>query len=434
MSRKRQRVAELTITDIGGRGHGIARLDGTPVYVPFTTPGDRIRASLKPRRDGGFFGELVDCVAPGPDRASPACPHFAACGGCSLQHITDEAYAALKLRSLQTGLARQGLEVSAFEALVRTPPGGRRRARFAAVGRRGGLVLGFNAAASHTVVDLQECPVITPRLAGLLPPLRRLVSPIVAPGQRLDVEALDLDRAVDLGFIAPVEPDLAAREALARFAEAEDIARIVWRRSDSEEPQPIVQRRPVRAIFGGIAVDLPPGAFLQASAIGEAALVEFVRQRATGRVVELFAGAGTFTLPLAATGRHVAAIEGNAAMAAALSAVARRSELVDRLRVERRDLVRQPLRADELAGADCVLLDPPRAGAAEQIGAIAQSRVGRAVYVSCNPVSFARDARRLSEAGFRLDRILPVDQFLWSPHLELAAVLQRESPRPISRA
>ena len=418
-------VAEVTIAELGGRGDGIARLDGAPVYVPFALPGERLRVRLEPRGDGAFAGVPLERLSAGDARAEPACPHFGACGGCALQHLADPAYAGWKVETLRTALARQGLDEAAFEPLTRTPPGGRRRARLTVVGRRGPPAIGFNERASHRVIDLEACPVLSPRLTALLPPLRALLAPAVQPGQRLDIDALDLDGTVDLGFVAPFDPDLALREALAGFARAQDIARIVWRRSDREPPEPVVQRRPVRACFGGVAVELPPGAFLQASAEGEAALTGFATRHAEGRVLELFAGAGTFTLPLAAQGRLVLAFEGDAALVEALAAAARRGGLAGRVRAERRDLVRRPIAATELAEADCVLLDPPRAGAAEQIAGIAGSGVATVVYVSCNPVSFARDARRLAEAGFRLDRVLPVDQFLWSPHLELAATLRR---------
>lgn len=418
----KRREAEVTITDVGGRGDGIARLDGAAVYVPFTVAGDRVRVALTVRRDGGFDGRVLARLGDGADRSAPACVHFTTCGGCALQHFADDAYAEWKLGILRIALARQGLPEMALEPLVRARPGERRRARFAAVGRAGGVVLGFNAPSSHSVVDLRGCPVVTPRLAALLPPLRRLLSTTLQPGKRLDVEALDLDGTLDVGIVAPFAPALAFLEAVAQFGESCGIARVTWRRADGDEPEPMLQRGPVRARFGGIAVDLPPGAFLQASASGEAALADFVQRSVSGRIVELFAGSGTFTLPLAAAGHNVTAFEGDATMVRALSAAARGA---GRVVVERRDLVRRPLQPAELAGTDCVLLDPPRAGAAEQVAGIVQSSVPRVVYVSCNPVSFARDARRLAEAGFGLRRVLPVDQFLWSPHLELAALLQR---------
>src|SRR5690606_19603148 len=189
------------------------------------------------------------------------------------------------------------------------------------------LTLGFNAPNSHVVVDLEHCPVLTPRLVALLPPLRALLAEALRPGQRLDVAVLELAGTVDLGVIAPFTPTLSLRQRIAAFAREEDIARITWRRSDLEPPEPIIQQAPVRASFGGVAVDLPPGSFLQASAVGEAALTEFVTTWAEDGTTELFAGAGTFTLPLAAAGRQVRAYEGNGAMAAALGAAIRRAGL-----------------------------------------------------------------------------------------------------------
>ncbi|HEV2263656.1 MAG TPA: RsmD family RNA methyltransferase [Stellaceae bacterium] len=412
---------ELTIDSVGVRGDGVAQSDGKPVYVPFTAPGDRVRVRLS-RENGERRGDIVEILATGA-RAKPVCAHFGTCGGCALQHLTDEAYAAAKLSWLQGALAQHGFKDVAIAKLRRLAPGTRRRARLA-LARNGETVAGFHGRMSHVIVDMRECHVLHPALFTLVDPLRKLAAEIL-PRRGAASAALTLgDAGVDLLLELPKAPALDGLEALARFAAEHDLARLSWRAGTTVAP--VAQRRPVRAIFAGVAVDLPADAFLQASAEADAVLSGLVLD-AIGtprRVADLYAGVGTFSFALASRA-PVHAVEGDAEAAKALAQAAARANVADRVTVERRDLVRRPLSADELARFDAVVFDPPRVGALAQSRVLAESKVPRIVAVSCNPATFARDARILLDGGYTLTHVTPVDSFVWSPHLELVARFER---------
>jgi 23S rRNA (uracil1939-C5)-methyltransferase len=424
---------ELSIAALGARGDGIARHDGGTVYVPLTVPGDRLLAQLGAARGDGRAATMLRLLAPGPGRAAPPCRHFGGCGGCALQHLDDALYAEAKRAIVTEALARHGLAGAPVAALRRLPAGTRRRVRFtlSRPPRAAALPLvGFAERASHRLVDLAECPVLDPRLVALAAPLRRLAGALLAPGESGHATVQAVAGGVDLLLDLPAMPGLDRLEALAAFAEAEDLARLAWRSAESGGPVPLAQRRPVQAVFGGIAVDVPADGFLQATPEAEAALTEAV-VAAVGKaetVADLFAGLGTFTFALAgalAGKRRVHAVEGAAAAVAALTAAARRAGLAGRIDAERRDLQARPLEPDELARCDAVVFDPPRIGAAPQAVALARSRVPTVVAVSCNPASFARDAATLVAGGYRLLGVQPIDQFVWSSHIELVAGFAR---------
>ena len=418
-------LVEVPVERIGDHGDGIAETPQGRLYIPFTVAGDRVRARpLRPKGDG-FAAECVDLLAEGPGRQAPPCPHFGRCGGCSLQHLADDAYAGWKRERLVRALGRAGFGEVVPAPLVRSPPGTRRRARFAVRHLRGkGAVAGFSVRDGHTIVDVQACPVLEPRIFALLAPLRPLMSELLAPGQAGEVTATLLAGGLDVLLDCAAAPDRAMRERLARFAGEASVARLSWRRPGAAVTEPLVQHAPVGATFAGRFVALPPAGFLQATAAGEAALVAAVRQGIgpAGAVADLFCGGGTFTFPLHAAGARVHAVDADAAAVAALAAAARG---VAKVSSEARDLFHRPLLAAELERFDAVVLDPPRAGALAQVRELARARVPVVVYVSCNPASFARDARTLSEGGYRLTSVTPVDQFLWSAHLELAALFRR---------
>jgi 23S rRNA (uracil1939-C5)-methyltransferase len=270
-------------------------------------------------------------------------------------------------------------------------------------------------------VDVRECPVLEPALVALLEPLRRVVPALVQPGGKAEVMLTRCDAGIDLLIESAAPPALPALEALAGLAEDHDLARIIWRNGNDDIP--IVERRSARVMFSGVPVSLPPGGFLQASAAAEALLVEAVVAAVGGRqpALDLYAGLGTFTFALA-QGGAVHAAEGDAAAAASL---ARAASALPRVTVERRDLDRDPVSGRELEGYGAAVFDPPRAGAIRQAAALADSRIETVVAVSCNPATFARDARRLAAGGFRLEHVVPVDQFVWTAHLELVATFRR---------
>lgn len=405
-------IVELEIERLGARGDGIARHNGRPVYVPFTVPGDRVRAVIGQARGDGVAARLLEVVRPGGARAVPSCRHFSACGGCAFQHLDTEDYAAAKRALVVDALARHGIAGAAVEPLRLLPPGTRRRARFAV---RGGRV-GFKARGSHDIVPLEECSVLAPAIVALLPRLRSL-------RRNSGYSATLADTGLDLVIEREAPPDLHDLETFAALADEADLARVSWRCEG--EAVPVAQRRPARVVLHGVAVELPPDAFLQATPEAETALSELVLAGLgeARRVADLFAGIGTFTFALAARA-CVHAVEGAAPALAALRAAANRAGL-SQVTAESRDLEARPLAPEALAAYEAVVFDPPRAGAAAQAEAIAASSISRVIAVACNPATFARDARLLCDGGFRLARLRPVDQFLWSTHLELAALFLR---------
>jgi 23S rRNA (uracil1939-C5)-methyltransferase len=416
-------LVELTVERIGGAADGVAHWRGNPVYLPFTAPSERVLARLGARRGAGYEGRVVELLAPAADRLPPQCRHFGRCGGCALQHLGAETYQAAKLDGLAGALQRVGIDPGVISPLHLVPPA-RRRARlglFRSRDVRRQPRVGFRQRFRHDLVDLVECTVLEPALFALVGGLRRLVPELLAPGQSAEASLTRTDSGIDLMIEAGDQPALAALEALTRLAEEADLARIVWRVPGEERL--VVERRPVRVGHSGVAVPFPPGAFLQASEAAESILVEEV-SAGIGRhhpALDLYAGLGSFAFALAKRGK-VHAVEGDKAAAAAL---ARAAIGVPGISVERRDLARDPLPPEALSDFAAAVFDPPRAGAASQARALAVARLDTVVAVSCNPATFARDAALLIAGGLHLEKLLPIDQFVWSPHLELVAVFRR---------
>jgi 23S rRNA (uracil1939-C5)-methyltransferase len=409
----------LTVERVGARGDGIAQWRGEPVFLPFTAPGDVVRARLGKRRGGGVMAELDAVMAPGA-RAAPVCRHFGLCGGCALQHLDESAYDAAKLSWLEAALVHQGLSAETMRPLRRLPAGTRRRARFQLARGR----VGFHARQSHRLIDLRECAVLHPELFALAAPLRRLSTILFMAGTTGAASATLSETGIDLVLELAQEPDLPRLEAMAAYAEAQDLAQLSWRQD--EDAIPVARRRQPRVTLSGVAVDLPLDAFLQPSLEAETALGEAVVDMAgdARHVVDLYAGIGTFTFALARKAK-VHAVETVAASVAALARAASRAGLSGVVSAERRDLSARPLDGEELARFDAVVFDPPYAGAREQCAALASSRAARLVAVSCNPASFARDARILVDGGYRLVEARPFDAFIWSANLELVALFER---------
>jgi 23S rRNA (uracil1939-C5)-methyltransferase len=420
------RQAEVTIEALGGRGDGVARLGGRPAFVPLTLPGDRARIRITGERAGAYRAEAVELLASGPGRVDPPCPHYGPCGGCALQHLEVGRAARWKREQVVQALARRGLPGEAVRPLIAIAPGSRRRAALAAVRAGAGVLLGFHERASHQVVDAPGCLLLTPGLIAVLPVLRAALAGILEPRESADVILSETESGVDLLLVSRRAPDLAAREALAELARDADLARLSWAPPDGE-PEPVARRRPPRITFAGVAVEPPPGGFLQPSAEGGSALTRLVLDflpKSAERVLDLYAGCGAFSFPLAARAR-VHAVEGDEAALAALRRAAREAGLEGRVSAEERDLARRPLEGEELAGFDYALFDPPRAGARAQAEAFAASDLPAVIAVSCNPNTFARDARILVDGGFALAELTPLDQFPWSGHVELVASFRR---------
>jgi 23S rRNA (uracil1939-C5)-methyltransferase len=394
----------VEILRLGHAGDGVTA-DG--LFVPYTVPGDVVRVSHE-----GARGRLLEIVTPGPSRADAACAHFGRCGGCALQMVARESYLAWKRDSVITALKQRGFADVPVEDIRAVAPGTRRRAMFKARANDRAVSLGFYEPESRTLVDIVECPVLVPELAALIAPLKTLLAPILRIGETAELHATAADNGIDLSLKLKRarEPELLMM--LSELASSLKLARLSW----NGELVALAATPLLR--IGRFSVALPPESFLQPTKEGMRILQELVREEAgrVGRVADLFSGCGTFAFALAEN-RAVHAVDSTQPQIDALCAAAKAGKA--NVTAETRDLFRRPLLASELARFDCVVLDPPRPGAQAQAQNLAQSAVQEVLYISCNPASFARDARILTDGGYRLARIVPLDQFLWSPHVEL---------------
>lgn len=400
-----------TVERLGRKGDGIAVSGDARALASLVLPGERIEGEAT---DGRIAAPRI--VAPSPDRMRPPCPHYRACGGCALMHGSEDFVRAWKVGVVTEALRAQGLDAPLAGVHV-SPPRSRRRAVLSGRRTKKGALLGFHARASEVIADIADCLVLRPAIRQALPLLRQVVVAGASRAGALSLSVTETPSGLDVAVTGgkPMEPALFG--ALAELADQGDLARLSW---DGES----ITRRPPALPMGRAMVVPPPGAFLQATAEGEAALLAALRDIVgdAGRVLDLFAGCGTFSLPLAETAR-VHAVEGLAPPLAALDLAARRAGL-SRITTETRDLARRPLLPDELAH-DAIVIDPPRAGAEAQAREIARAPAGRLGWVSCDPVTFARDARILAHGGWRMTRLFVVDQFRWSPHVETVAEFRR---------
>jgi 23S rRNA (uracil1939-C5)-methyltransferase len=391
--------------------------------IRLAAKGDGVTASGR-HVAGAVLGDIVDeggAIMPGPHHLTPACRHFASCGGCQLQQADDVVLSDFVRDRVLNSARGQGLEPAELLRVHLSPPHTRRRAGLHGLRTGKGAVLGYREGGSHRVVDLAECPVLHPALAALIGPLRKFVA---AHGPKAMV-GIDLTLA-DQGLEAslshfPLE-GLGPTEAALDFAREQGLARLSF--DSGYGPETMWEPEPVTVTLAGVPVSLPPGAFLQATQDAEARMAadaaDWLAQ--ARRVADLFAGLGTFAFALR-EGRKVLAVEAD--QAAHLACKTAGAHAGGNVLALHRDLFRAPLQPAELNRFDAVLLDPPRAGARAQIAEIAASTLARVVYVSCNPSSWARDAAVLAGAGFRLAKLRPVGQFRWSTHVELVSLFER---------
>ncbi|MCZ0962897.1 class I SAM-dependent RNA methyltransferase [Paracoccus benzoatiresistens] len=409
---------------LGRRGDGVAIGDGGRALAALSLPGEEIEGEAQ---DGRISTPRI--VTPSSDRVRPRCGHYRACGGCSLMHASEGFTTAWKRQVVEAALAAHGLPAP-VEGVHVSPARSRRRAVLSGRRTKKGALVGFHARASDVIVDLAECHVMRPEITAALPLLRRITVAGASRSGELAMTVIHGPSGLDLAVTGgkPMEPDLF--QTLAALAEEGDLARLTWQ--DQTGDAQSITRRPPGLPMGRAQVVPPPGGFLQATAEGEAALVGAVRDFTAGasRIIDLFSGCGTFSLPLTETA-SVHAVEGLAAPLAALDAGWRGAAGLDagwrgaaglnRVTTQIRDLARRPLLADELDPFDAIVIDPPRAGAEAQAREIATSRVRKVAFVACDPVTFSRDARILADGGLALTRLLVVDQFRWSPHVEVVA-------------
>ena len=412
---------EVAITALGAAGDGIAMVDGRRVFVPGALPGERWRVALPAAGDRAAPLECLEPVA----RAEPPCRHFGRCGGCRLQHLTAADYAAFKRQRIMGALARQGLPTTSVTEVRIGPPASRRRLRLAVKRGRTRLLLGLRERSGHEIVPLEMCTVADPALVALLAPLGGALAAWLTGPWPAEASLTLTDAGPDLLLDAARPPQASERATAAALASELGLARIAWQ-SPATPPEALITLRQPTVRLSGIPVELPPGAFLQATRFGEAELAGAVATWGEGArsAADLYAGVGTLTFALAGRVRRQLACESDPAAVAAL----RRAAAGRNVTVVERDLVRRPLQPAEL-DHDLVVLDPPRTGAMAQCAALARSGVPRVIYASCHPESFARDARTLVDAGFALEEVRPIDQFLFSAEIELVALLTR-TPAP----
>ncbi|MCA8900048.1 MAG: class I SAM-dependent RNA methyltransferase [Hyphomonas sp.] len=405
----------VTIERLGSKGEGQVQIDGRWVSVPLALPGETVRIARE-----GDRGRLVELVAPSTDRAEPPCLHYGTCGGCSLQHLKEAPYRAFKRNLVVQALKSRGLSAHVEETWI-TPPGSRRRITLAARMTKQGVRLGFHRRRSDDIVDISECPVAMPDIARKLSALRELAAPLAPLKGEMEIlvtaapNGLDLHMSGTATFAAPHDVMMAGAKALA----AGFIRVSIGHEVPLSQTQPEIQ-------VGRAFLRPPPGGFLQASAEAETFMASLVRQHLKFclEVVDLFAGSGTFALRLAEESR-VHAVEGNIDAINALDQSAQAAQGLKQVTCEARDLFRDPVPAATLSKFGGVVIDPPRAGATKQIDELARSGVRRIAYVSCDPGTLARDLRVLADAGYRMVHVQPVDQFLWSTHVETVALLER---------
>ncbi|MDJ1157774.1 RNA methyltransferase [Chelatococcus sp. SYSU_G07232] len=404
----------LTITRLGVRGDGIAETAGWTVYVPFALPGEVVTAEV-----AGERGRLLRVEEAGPGRREPECPLFTRCGGCAMQHLAETHYRAWKRDGVLVALQRAGLDAPVAD-LVDAHGEGRRRVTFHARRVDGETHIGFMAARSHALVPIEACPVLSPGLARAPAAALALARLLEGSGKPLDFQVTATTAGLDLDIrgLGAVKDIL--RQALVTAAERLDLARL------SLHGEVLVERRPPAIAMGRAVVVPPAGGFLQATAAGEDALAERVTAACSKakRIVDLFAGCGPFALRLAERA-EVHAVEGSPEALVALDRAFRATPGLKRITTETRDLFRRPLLPPELDRFDAVVFDPPRAGAEAQARQIAASKVPLVVGVSCDVGTFTRDARLLVDAGMRLVEVVPVDQFRYSPHVEIVGIFRR---------
>ncbi len=405
----------LEIQRLGAQGDGVAEHDGKPVFVPLTLAGETVIAEIN-----GDRARVLEVLKPSPNRVAQRCSHYGECGGCSLQHLADEQYLAFKREHLVTALSYQKIDAP-VDPVVAIAPQSRRRAVFAAHRVSNGVAIGFHGRRSHRIVPITDCEVITPGLLDLLPKLERLALIAAPQKDALTITATETATGFDVALVGvakafPADGRLRAVQAAGELG----LARL------SMNGEVALERVPPSIPAGAAQLLPPPGGFLQACAASESAMLQLVKE-AIGdarRVVDLFAGSGTFTLPLASDAT-VHAAEGEGPAIAALERAAKRARGLKPVTIEKRDLFRRPLTRDELKRFDAAVIDPPRAGAEAQTQQLAASTLKRVAMVSCNVQTFARDLAIMLKGGWRVTRITPIDQFLWSPHIEIVAQLRR---------
>lgn len=412
-------MLELIIDEIGSAGDGIARKDGTTYYVPFALPGEKVAVSEKQKRGQGVETELLEVLETSPSRKKPVCRHFGTCGGCRLQHLDDDSIADWKAEQIRRLMERSGFPSLQFNPTLSSPKNSRRRVEFSAQKRKKGAMIGYQARRTNQIFDVGECPLLVPALADLVKPLRALLSELLPRNTKARLTLTDTVNGIDLLITSNFELELEQRELLSAFAMKENLCRVHWYDDKSDYLEQVLEARPTVIDVHNYTIPFPPFGFLQATDHGQQTLVKLACEEIEKgqRIIDLFSGFGTFSLPASTIANEIHAFDSDERMIDALQRGANKAML--NVKAKRQDLFRQPITTEELAKFDTIIIDPPRAGAKAQVEEISYSNVKKVVFISCNPTSFARDAEILADGGYQIGPITPVDQFNWSPHVEL---------------
>jgi 23S rRNA (uracil1939-C5)-methyltransferase len=409
---------KLVITRLGSQGEGIAEAAAGAVYVPYALPGETVE--VEPWPGHADRRRLHRVAAASPARTAPICPHFGTCGGCALQHLAAGPYRDWKRALVIAALARAGLDAPVHDVLEAHGEGRRRAVFHARLATHDVLAVGFAAVKAHRVVAIDRCPILAPALTGSIAAAWDIAEVLASVRKPLDIQVTASDAGLDVDVRGSGRLTAADTAALARVAERRNLARL------TRHGELVAQRKLPMLAVGRAQVVLPPGAFLQATSAGEAILAQLVVGYCQGArtVADLFCGVGPFALRLAERTR-IAAVDSDGDAIAALQRAAAATPGLKPVAAQQRDLFRRPLAASELKGFDAVVFDPPRQGAEAQARELAASAAPTVVAVSCNPATFARDARILVEAGYRMVQVTPVDQFLFSAHVELVGLFKK---------
>ncbi len=415
--------SDLPIHALGPKGDGIHNADSGRIYVDRALPGDVVQAKVQRGTGGVLRGDITRVVTPSPHRVTAPCPNFDVCGGCTLQHATEAFYRDWKIGIVRDALAREDVTPAVWHDPVFVPPGTRRRVTFAAYKKGARVTLGYFRRRTHMVTDIAACLVADPAIMDLRGKLTTALAPLLIEGKTTDIFLQSVNGQTELVITGPIgKQGLQVHEAVADLAQTLRLARVSWRAKDRDEPEILLEVNPMRARFGALEVNLPPLAFLQPTQAGEAALAAAVMAHLPqkGTFADLFCGSGTFSGPMLDRGSVHAFDTVEPAIRTLEKAKGPKP-----LHAHRRDLYKEPLTRDEANAFDAVVFDPPRAGAEAQARELATSDVPTIVGVSCDPRTFARDARILSEGGYGLESVQVVDQFTWSHHVELVAVFHK---------
>lgn len=398
-----QIITELKIDKLAGLGDGVGINDGKKIFVPYTAAGDIIRARITKETAEATYAEIEEILTPGKDRIAPVCKHFGTCGGCTLQHINRNIYNDFKYKTAQEAVRKAGFDENCVDNLITLPANTRRRVDLKISSGK----LGFYEGGSHKIVDIEECEVLEPELLELVMQIKRQVTNLK------DITAIQIN-GVDGGYDVVIEGNSILPEKL------KSIKRLSVR--NKGKLKTIYQQGQVTISLDDIVVDVPSGAFLQASRMSQDIMTRLVKSAVTGsaNVLDLFSGIGTYSFPISSFAK-VTAIEGEKLMADAMNNAAKKYNISNKFKAVKRDLFINPLTKGELSGYDAVIINPPRTGAKAQTLELAKTAISKIIMVSCNPATFTRDARILKEGGYKLQKVTPIDQFVYNAHLELVA-------------